>query len=299
MNILPYAHIIWILPLLLLIIHIGSPRFLGTMGSARTGRILENMLEKNRYSLLHDVRLPSGGGSFHADHILVSQFGVHVIDSIYRKGLIAGTESQDRWRHKNLGRWRHFANPVHSNRLKAEALARLLDLPLSKIHSIVVVDGHSGFKGAKPMKVIAMHELIARIRTHSQAKLTPEEADNVLLKLQDSVLKPGFVGRKGHWKLLRGVLLILFFSSVYFVFKQPINSVVSTLRQQINISMAPEKHDQEGKLKSETQLWENSLICAHSIDTDRCSCYEPSGNKAELSHQRCKELAQKGSVLQR
>ena len=46
------------------------------------------------------------------------------------------------------------------------------------------------------------------------------------------------------------------------------------------------------------QRWEERLICSYSVDTGRCACYSPQGEKAELTAERCQELAERGSVLQ-
>ncbi len=53
-----FLHFLWLIPLILLIVYLGSPRFKGTMGEARVGRVLAAMLESNRYTVLNKVTLP-------------------------------------------------------------------------------------------------------------------------------------------------------------------------------------------------------------------------------------------------
>jgi hypothetical protein len=48
---------------------------------------------------------------------------------------------------------------------------------------------------------------------------------------------------------------------------------------------------------SQYEAWEASLLCAHSIDTGRCACYDPKGPKADIPVERCIALVNKGTVL--
>jgi len=298
MNDQPLAHLLWILPLAVLVLYIGSPRFLGTVGLARVRRLLDHALPKSRYTSLHDLTLPSGGGTMHFDHIVVSQFGIHVIENVRRSGWISGTEVQARWRQRFLGKFRHFENPVHANFLHVQVLERLLQLPLSRFHPVVVFSGHRGFKTAVPGNVVSMQKLIRKIRADSRQLLTPQEADQVILKLQSSILKPGLFGRSGRWKLLRFMLLLVLIGGVFLVYGDAIKAVLLELQRQADVSMAPEKHHADGSAKSADELWEESLICAYSVDTGKCVCYEPAGGKASIGGDRCRALAQRGSILQ-
>ena len=186
MNIQSLVHLVWIVPLALLAAYIGSPRFLGTMGSARVRRILDAGLEKNRYTVLHDLLLPAGGGTVSIQHIVVSRFGIWVIDSIHRTGLISGTEVQSRWQQKSLGRTLRFDNPIHTNFLKIQSLERLLQLPHSRFYPMIVFSGQRGFKSAVPASVLDAKKLISRIHAQRREVLAPEEADKVVLRLRDS-----------------------------------------------------------------------------------------------------------------
>jgi hypothetical protein len=291
------AHLLWILPLAVLVVYIGSPRFLGTAGLSRLRRMLRGALEKSRYTLLHDLILPAGGGTTHFDLIIVSQFGIHVIDSFHRPGWISGTEAQARWRQKSMGRHQFFENPVHANFLRVQVLERLLNLPLSRFHPIVVFSGHRGFKTAIPRNVVDARKLIPKIRATSRQLLTPEEADRVVLKIQNSRIQPALLGRNGRWKLLRLLLLAVLLGGTYFVYGNSVKAVLGELQRQADVSMAPEKFHPDGTPRTEVELWEDRLICAYSIDTNRCACYEPTGEKARIETNRCRELAQRGSIL--
>lgn len=298
MNYQPFAHLMWLLPLALLAAYIGSPRFLGTLGTARVRRILEATLEQNRYTLMHELTLPGGGGTVHFDHLIVSRYGIHVIDTVHRAGWIAGTDVQARWRQKVLGRWYTFDNPVHANILRVEALGRLLQLPLSRFHPMVVLSGHQGCKTVMPANVVSMRKLIGKIRADARQLLTAEEADQAVLKLQRAALHAASFSRVWRWKLLRLVLFTGLVVAVYFIYGEQLRAVLGTMQRQANVSMAPENFHPDGRPKSEIELWEDRLACAYSVDTGRCVCYEPAGAKARVRQHRCEELAQRDSILQ-
>lgn len=290
-------HLAWIAPLALLAIYIGSPRFLGTIGSARVRRVLEASLDKRRYSVLHDLLLPSGGGTVHIDHLVLSRWGICVIDSIHRAGWISGTEVQARWQQRSWNGSRPFDNPIHANYLKMQALERLLQLPASRFLPMVAFSGHKGFSKDMPREVVDVKDLVARIRALNREMLAAGEVDRALLRLQESMVRPGLFGKAGRWKLLRLSLLALLVLVTVTLYKEPLHRLYSRIQQAADVRMAPENFHPDGRPKSALELWEDTLNCAWSPDLERCSCYEPGGKKATLTTERCRELAERGSVL--
>jgi hypothetical protein len=297
MNAQNLLHLVWITPLAFLAIYIGSPRFLGTMGLARVRRILDSSLEKRRYSVLHDLLLPSGGGTFHVDHLVLSRWGICVIDSIHRSGWISGTEVQARWQQKSWRGTTRFDNPIHVNYLEMQALERLLQLPASRFLPMVAWSGHKGFKKGIPRGVVEVKNLVGRIRSLNREMLTSEEVDRALLRLQESIIRPGLFGRVQKWKLLRVSMLALVLAVTVVIYQEPLYLLYSRMQRAADIRMAPENFHPDGQPKSEIELWEDRLNCAWSQDLERCACYEPGGKKVTLAIERCRELAERGSIL--
>jgi hypothetical protein len=292
-----FLHFFWVIPLVLLIAYIGSPRFRGTIGQSRVRRLLSAMLQKNQYTVLNDLTIPSGGGTAHIDHLVVSQFGIFVIETVYRRGTISGTEFQDRWKQSRFGRFTRFDNPVHQNFLQIQALERLLQLPESRFHSIVVFTGHSGFKGTMPGNVVTVEKLIPHIRKRQEKRLSPEKASLALKQLDELRLnqRRGFL--HDPWLLLRFALLVALLVAGWFAFGNELQKIVSGLQERVEMKSAPEKFHADGRRKSERDLWEDALRCAYSIDGGRCACYEPDGSKVELEPEKCQSLSERGSIL--
>lgn len=269
------------------------------MAESRVRRILAAGLERNRYTIMNDVLLPMGGGSVKIDHIVVSRFGVFVIESQYATGWVSGTPVQDRWKQSAWGRTTRFDNPVGVNRQQVNALQSLLGFPARMIHGMVVMVGPRGFKTDMPDYVVTPDALISMMRKKGQFLLSPEQAAQVSTTIDSTRLKPptGFFVDRGL--MLRMALLVILTGGVYFAFATEITNLVGDWREDAAKNKSPGDYHPDGSLKTEQELWEQSLRCAWSADTGRCACYEPDGDRVDLASEKCRVLAEKGSVLNR
>ncbi len=290
-------HFLWIVPLLLLIFFLTSPRFRGDIAEARVRRLLARGLERNLFTVFNDVVLPSGSGTTRIDHVVVSKFGIFVIESRYVRGRITGTEVQDRWTWRSMGRSGRFDNPVHGNRLQVEALQRLLDFPGRVFHPLVVLVGHREFTQRPPAVVIRPEALLATIRRHSGQLLSPEQANDAIRTIDRMRLRSASAGLLKPLNLLRLLLVAALLVGAYLAFREDISRIVAEFRHQAERNAAPEQFHPDGTPKSQQELWEDSLICAYSVDTNRCSCYDGDGSRIEIEFVRCRRLAERGSIL--
>jgi restriction system protein len=290
-------HLAWIVPLLLLFFFLSSPRFRGDIAETRVRRLLAAGLERNRFTVFNDVVLPIGGGTTRINHVVVSRVGIFVIESSYVRGWISGTEVQDRWQQNSWGRSTRCDNPLHRNRRQVEALQRLLDYPSAVFHPLVVLVGLKGFRKRPPENVIVAESLLARIRKKTGQLLSPEQADHAIRMIGESRLSPagGRLSRPAN--LLRLLLLLVLLAGLYLAFRDDLPRLVAEWERRAEQQSEPALFRPDGSRKSERELWEDSLVCAYSVDTGRCACYEPDGAHADLSAAECRALAERGSVL--
>jgi hypothetical protein len=290
-------HLLWIVPLLLLIFFMASPRFRGDIAETRVRRLLASGLERNLYTVFNGVVLPSGGGTVQIDHLVVSRFGIFVIDSCYVRGWISGTEVQERWRQHFTWRSVRFPNPVHRNRLQVEALQRLLDFPAAAFHPLVVLVGHKGFKRRPPEGVVTPESLLAQMRMKSRPLMSPEQANDVLHRIEQVRLKPGGDRMFRPLALLRLMLLLALLTGAWLAFRDDLARLTTEFHQRAEQRSAPEQFHPDGRRKTEREIWRDSLVCAYSQDAGRCACYEPGGARADIEPDDCRALAERGSVL--
>ena len=292
-----FLHFLWLIPLILLIAYLGSPRFKGTMGEARVGRLLAVMLESNRYTVFNKVIIPSNGGTVQIDHVVISKFGIFVIETVFVRGWISGAEFQDRWKQHRFKNSTQFPNPMHQNHMNVQALARLLQLPESRFSSVVVFMGHRGFKKSMPFNVLPAEKLISYIRKRTENILAEDQARQALKGLEQARLS----SRRGlladPWVLLRLALIIVLMAGAWAAFHVELGQLINAMKKRSEMRSSPEKFHPDGQPKTEQELWQDSLICAWSVDSERCSCYEPGGSKVDLDPEKCRSLAEKGSIL--
>ena len=292
-------HLAWIIPLLLLFFFLASPRFRGDIAESRVRRILAQGFDKKSYTVLNDLVLPFGGGTIQIDHVVVSRFGIFVIESHYARGWVSGTEVQDRWKQQSLGRTTRFDNPLHKNRLQVEALQALLEFPRLAFQPIVVMAGQKGFKTDMPQKVVEPEQLVRYMRKKAQHQLTSEQAARALKGIESARLQQRGGVLIKPMALLRLALFLLLIGGMFLAFKDELQRLGQEWSERAEIKKNPDHYHPDGSAKSERELWEDSLRCAWSEDTGRCACYEPGGDKADLSLDQCRELAERGSILKR
>lgn len=283
------THLLWIVPLVLLILFLSSPRFRGDIAASRIRRLLAQGFDSRQYTVFNRIRLPSGGGSVTIDHLVVSKFGVFVIASHHARGEVAGGEYQDRWKQQFLGRTRRFDNPLHRCRLQAESVQRLLGLPRTKVMSLLVLDGYASFRGGLHPGMSRPEHMIARLRKYADHCLDEDQVRRVLARLREEELpvRGGFF--VDHRAVLRWVLFAVLLVGAWFAFRDDLASLVQP---------AQTEQQAAGEQLSE-ESWKDSLICAWSEDTGRCACYSPEGDRQQMPQDECRRLAEKGSILSR
>ena len=290
-------HLAWIAPLLLLIFYLASPRYRGEIAESRVRRILAAGLESRRYTILNDVVIPSGGGTIRIDHVVVSKFGIFVIESQYTRGWVSGTDVQDRWKQHSPGKTRRFENPVHRNRLQMDALAKLLDFPSQAFHRQVVLVGAKGFRNKKPLNVVEPEKLIPYIRARAEQRLDDEQAARALKGIEAGRIRQAAGLFASRSLMIRILLVLLLLAGLYLVFGDRLKQFAADWERDRARKVAPEDFNADGTPRTAQELWEDSLRCASSPDTGRCACYDPDGKRADLEPEKCRDLAERGSIL--
>lgn len=282
-------HWLWLLPLGLAALYVGSPRFLGTQASQRLRKLLQASLDSRSMTQLHDLDLSVGGGVMHYHQLVLSRTGIHVIDALYLPGKIKGQRVQAWWQRLRFGRTYKFANPVHENFLRLQALQQTLHLAPGCFHPCVAISGHDSIETDARDVVLDVAAVAKKINSESRPLLSAEELNQALLRIQQlQVQAPLLGGKSRRWRWMQLMLLLMFLGGAGWVYQNELRQVYLTALQS----------SQPADPASNLQRWEDSLICSYSVDTDRCACYTPRGDKADIATQRCRQLAERGSVLQ-
>ena len=109
------------------------------IGEVLVRKVLTKNLPKESWHLLNNVTLKLENGTTQIDHVLVSRFGVFVIETKHYKGWIFGDEKSREWTQVIWGRKYRFQNPLHQNYRHLKAVQALLDfLPSEQVLGMVV-----------------------------------------------------------------------------------------------------------------------------------------------------------------
>ena len=112
-----FSQLWWLIPLFLIVgvVKAFKPIIKGKFGEFAVKTHVKLYL-KEHYVLLNDCTLPDGqGGTTQIDHILLSPFGIFIIETKNYKGWIFGTERQKTWTQKIYKNSYKFQNPLHKN----------------------------------------------------------------------------------------------------------------------------------------------------------------------------------------
>ena len=142
-------------------------------GEAAVRRLLATHFSSTAYHLLNNVTLPVDDGTTQIDHILVTRYGIFVIETKHYTGWLFANPSSPNWTQVIYKKNFKFQNPLHQNRKHVKAVEKLLDfISPEHIHSVVVFTGDATFKTPRPEGVQTLSELERHIRSHQTEVLS-------------------------------------------------------------------------------------------------------------------------------
>lgn len=203
----PLLGALWyLIPLFVLAAVIKSPWFKGKVGEAIVNLSTRLLLDKNRYHLIKNVTLPTEDGTTQIDHIIVSRYGVFVVETKNMKGWIFGNAKQRYWTQKIFKHAQRFQNPLHQNYKHVKTVQALLGLSDHQVHSVVVFVGESTFKTAMPDNVTQGIGYVRYIRSKKDLVLSPEQVSEVLDAIASGRLKASLSTDRAHNRHVRALV---------------------------------------------------------------------------------------------
>lgn len=125
-----------ILIILCILLKLYYPKFRGFMGEFWV-KLELGKLPKDKYFVLNDIMIKDDKGTHQIDHLVLSEFGIFVIEMKNYYGLIKGKEYDNKWC-QHLGKTKnYFVNPIHQNYGHIKSLSNLLKLDDKYFISII------------------------------------------------------------------------------------------------------------------------------------------------------------------
>jgi hypothetical protein len=142
-------------------------------GEALVSQAIQSNFESPDYHLLNHITLKLKDGTTQIDHILVSRFGVFVIETKDYKGWIFADPRQPNWTQVLFKLKFKFQNPIFQNKRHVRAVQEVLDfLPADSIKSIVIFTGAAEFKTNIPSGVFTLSSFFKFLQSSTEEILS-------------------------------------------------------------------------------------------------------------------------------
>ena len=145
-------------------------------GEVGEQRIVEelNYLDKTQYLVLNDVLLENNNYYSQIDHIIVSDYGIFVIETKNITGYISGEQYDNKWEVK-LGKYIYYMqNPMTQNYSHIKALQELLGLKKELFIPIVCISNNKEIN-TNCNNVVPIYKLIRLILSYNDCILNDKE----------------------------------------------------------------------------------------------------------------------------
>ena len=157
----------------------------GKRGERRVADALRCKLP-TEWPILNDVFLPlPDGTTTQIDHVVVSPFGVFVIETKNYSGWIFGDQNSAEWTQAIYHKKSRFQNPLRQNYKHICALSKNLRLDRAFFKSVVAFAGDCTFKTEMPPNVLHGHRVAAYIKGFADPILNQKQRDDIASAIGD------------------------------------------------------------------------------------------------------------------
>jgi hypothetical protein len=196
----------WMIPLLLVLSFLKTSFMKGVLGELFVNIVAHVRLDKRIYTLFKNVTLPTEDGTTQIDHVIVSRYGVFVIETKNMRGWLFGDPKQKTWTQKIYRHTSKFQNPLHQNYKHTQSLQAALRLDADKVFSVVVFVGDSTFKTAMPENIVYAGGYIRFIKSKKQLLLSDHEVRAICNNIKVGRLKPSLRTHIDHVKHVKNLV---------------------------------------------------------------------------------------------
>lgn len=162
------------------------------------------LLPSEEYKVFNNLLISSHGHTSQIDHVVVSEYGIFVIETKNYKGWIYGSDNSEYWTQNIYGNKYQLYNPIKQNQGHIKALGRILtDIHPNLFISIVAFSRQATLKNRYLDNVVYWNQINRVIRSYSQKHMSAEQvqrAYSTLLEANNTSKK----SRKQHVHNVQG-----------------------------------------------------------------------------------------------
>lgn len=160
----------------------------GKAGEKAVARRLKRLPEEE-YKVINDLMLPTSYGTTQIDHVVVSRYGIFVIETKNYKGYVYGGENAEYWTQNIWGNKYSMPNPIRQNNTHIKALRYHLnklniDCP---IHSIVTFAGRCSVSVnvTENCNVVYYNQVLPVIKRYQVSFITQDNIERTIRYLSE------------------------------------------------------------------------------------------------------------------
>lgn len=163
---------------------LNKAKIKGKIGENFTATVLSSLPDS--YHVFNHLYFNIQGKSVQIDHLIISTYGIFVIETKNYKGWIFGYENSEYWTQNLYGTKYKLYNPVRQNKYHVNALSKLLGLPLDNFIPIVVFTNKASLHTHTESKVVYLSRLKWTIRRFTALRMNSDEVNQACLKIEKS-----------------------------------------------------------------------------------------------------------------
>ena len=178
----------------------------GKAGEKAVARRLKRLPEE-AYKFINDLMLPTSYGTTQLDHVVVSRYGIFVIETKNYKGYVYGGENAEYWTQNIRGNKYSTPNPIRQNNTHIKALRYHLnklniDCP---IHSIVTFAGSCSVSVnvTGECKILYYNEVVPMILRYQVPSVTQDDIERIVKYLGEVNIVDKTERKKHNSQVLR------------------------------------------------------------------------------------------------
>jgi hypothetical protein len=156
----------------------------GQRGEFIVRQTLLSKLSRYDYQILENIKLDYRDGVIQIDHIVVSRYGIFLVECLHTSGTLTASEHASKWSRKWRGMNKSVVNPMRKNRVHLNVLAARLGLPESLFHPLVVITANTGFDGPMPSGVVKTGGMLPFIRIRNDEQLDPDRIVDIASEIE-------------------------------------------------------------------------------------------------------------------
>jgi len=157
-------------------------------------------LNSRTYKLYRNVILPSRNGTAEIDNLIISKYGIFIIETKRRKGWIFGSEDQKNWTQVTYHYKYQFQNPLKQVYRQKKVAEHFFKVKAHQIETVVHFVGKCEFKTEMPSNV-RKWGVVRYIRRHRDLMFSDEYVESLVDEL-DTFLTESMLTKRDHLESL-------------------------------------------------------------------------------------------------